>query len=383
MAGKIRVGIIGASPERGWAAEAHIPALRALDEFEITAVSTSRRDSAEAAAAKFDVADAFDHYFPLVVHPNVDLVAVTVKVPYHHELVIAALNAGKAVYCEWPLGNGLEEAEEMAAIARDAATYAAVGLQARSSPVMAYLKDLIAEGYVGQVLSSTVVADAINWGPEILDCYTYLLERRNGATMLSIPFGHAVDALCWCLGEFNELTASFATRRPQVRHVESGNRLPSDVPDQIAVSGILQDGTVASIHYRGGVSRGTHFRWEINGTEGDLVVEAGGGHIQMLPLRLFGGRGAEQSVTELTPPDRYNPIGDLLLDNPQAASVARAYRCLAKDWATGKQQLPSFDDAVVRHRMLDAMTWAAEHGSRQHYMATAFSEHRPLRNADT
>ena len=43
---------------------------------------------------------------------------VSVKVPFHHELVLAALEAGKAVLCEWPLGNGLTEATEMAALAR-------------------------------------------------------------------------------------------------------------------------------------------------------------------------------------------------------------------------------------------------------------------------
>ena len=49
---RIRVGIIGANPDRGWAAQAHIPALRSLsDDFEITALSTTRRESADAVAA--------------------------------------------------------------------------------------------------------------------------------------------------------------------------------------------------------------------------------------------------------------------------------------------------------------------------------------------
>jgi len=53
----------------------------------------------------------------LVNSAAVDVVAITVKVPYHFELAADALNAGKAVYCEWPLGNGLEEAERLAALA--------------------------------------------------------------------------------------------------------------------------------------------------------------------------------------------------------------------------------------------------------------------------
>src|SRR5437016_14336514 len=98
---RIRVGIIGANPDRGWAAQAHIPALRSLsDDFEITALSTTRRESAEAASKLFGVPDAFDNHQELVTSPAVDVVAVTVKVPYHLELATAALGAGKAVYCE-------------------------------------------------------------------------------------------------------------------------------------------------------------------------------------------------------------------------------------------------------------------------------------------
>src|SRR5205814_7128886 len=93
---RIRVGVIGANPERGWAAQAHIPALKSLaDDFEITALSTSRRESADAAGELFGVPAAFDNHHELVNSPAVDVVAVTVKVPYHLELAIAALDAGK------------------------------------------------------------------------------------------------------------------------------------------------------------------------------------------------------------------------------------------------------------------------------------------------
>ena len=116
---KIRVGIIGANRDRGWAAQAHIPALKSLsDDFEITALSTSRQESADAASKLFGVPLAFDNHQELVNSTAVDVVAITVKVPHHLELATAALEAGKAVYCEWPLGNGLDEAEALAALAK-------------------------------------------------------------------------------------------------------------------------------------------------------------------------------------------------------------------------------------------------------------------------
>src|SRR5258706_9261788 len=91
---RIRVGIIGANPARGWAAQAHIPALKSLpDDFEITALSTTRRESAAAAAKLFGVPNAFDNHQDLVNSPDVDVVVITVKVPYHLELATAALKA--------------------------------------------------------------------------------------------------------------------------------------------------------------------------------------------------------------------------------------------------------------------------------------------------
>src|SRR4051795_6565086 len=256
---RIRVGIIAANPDRGWAAQAHIPALRSLsDDFEITALSTSRRESADAAGKLFGVPDAFDNHQELVNSPAVDVVAVTVKVPYHLELATAALEAGKAVYCEWPLGNGLQEAETLAALARKQGVLAVAGLQARSAPPVAYVRDLIKQGFVGEVLSTTLIGSGMGWGPTVDPFNAYLNDKKNGATMLSIAVGHAMDALCCCLGEVRELSATMTGRRKTFTIAETGERKPMTADDQICVTGLLDGGAPFTIHYRGGVSRGTN-----------------------------------------------------------------------------------------------------------------------------
>src|SRR6266566_4109638 len=201
MTKRIRVGIIGANPDRGWAAQAHIPALQSLPgDFEITALSTSRRESADAASRRFGVPLAFDNHEELVNRADLDVVAITVKVPHHFQLATAALRAGKAVYCEWPLGNGLQEAETLAALAKHQGVLAVAGLQARAAPSVLYVRDLVRQGYVGEVLSTTWIGSGMGWGPTVEPYNAYLNERKNGATMLSIALGHAADALCHCLG---------------------------------------------------------------------------------------------------------------------------------------------------------------------------------------
>src|SRR5256885_14908355 len=248
---RIRVGIIGANPDRGWAAQAHIPALTSLsDDFEITALSTTRRESADAASKLFGVPAAFDNHRELVSNPAVDVVAVTVKVPYHLELATAALEAGKAVYCEWPLGNGLKEAETLAALAKTQGVLAVAGLQARAAPAVAYVRDLIQQGYVGEVLSTSLIGSGYGWGPTVPPFNAYLNDKKNGATMLSIPFGHTVDALCHCLGEVRELSATMAVRRKSFTIDGSGERRPMTTEDQVCVSGLLDGGAALSVHYR-------------------------------------------------------------------------------------------------------------------------------------
>ena len=359
---RIRVGIIGANPDRGWAKQAHIPALKSLsDDFEITALSTSRRESADAASRLFDIPLAFDNHQELVKDPRVDLVVVTVRVPRHLELASAALEAGKAVYCEWPLGNGLQEAQALAALAKKQDLLAVVGLQARSAPSISYVRDLIRQGYVGEVLSTTLVGSGMGWGPTGQAYNTYTQEKKNGATMLSIPFGHTSDALCYCLGEVRELSATMTLRRNSYTIGESSERNPRTTDDQIVVGGLLDNGAAFSIHYRGGASRATNLLWEINGTEGDLQISAISGHAQMTQLTIRGGTGAQSWLEELPVPEKYQWAP------PQepGINVAQAYVRLARDYREGTRLCPTFDDAVTRHRMLDAIETSAATGQRQ------------------
>src|SRR4051812_4787994 len=114
----LRVGLVGANAERSWAKVAHVPAIRTLPGFALTAVATRRMASAEAAAQAFGAMEAYDDFRKLVRSNNVDIVTVCVRVPSHVDVVMAALEAGKNVMCEWPLGRDLQEAEKMAEVGR-------------------------------------------------------------------------------------------------------------------------------------------------------------------------------------------------------------------------------------------------------------------------
>ena len=155
----------------------------------IVGVANTSKVSAEAAAAATELRRAFADVAELVAAPEVDIVTIAVKVPPHLEIVKAAIGAGKHVYCEWPLGNGLAEAEEMAALAQAKGVLGVAGTHARVATEIEYLRYLIADGFVGGVLSTTLIArgGALQGGGAIPDrkTYAYLLDRSNGATLLS------------------------------------------------------------------------------------------------------------------------------------------------------------------------------------------------------
>src|SRR5690554_2890767 len=214
---KIRVGFIGLNPGIHWAATAHIPALNALsDDFQVVGVANTSLASAQRAAEGFGVPHAFENAQSLINSPEVDLVVVTVKVPHHHELVTAALNAGKHVYCEWPLGNGLEEARELTELAEAKGRVAVVGTQMRVALEVEYVRQLIADGYVGEVLSTTLIGSGAQWGAETDTAHAYLYDKSQGATLLSIPLGHTLAGLREVLGDFGDLSARMIKRRDSV-----------------------------------------------------------------------------------------------------------------------------------------------------------------------
>src|SRR6266550_3092724 len=349
------VGIIGVSPLRGWATTAHIPALRALPNYRIAALSAHSAESARVAGEVFGVSAVFSDHEQLVTQPDVDVVAVTVKVPQHRELVSAALAAGKAVYCEWPLGRDLDDARAMAALAAKQGVRTVVGLQARQAPTIEFVQELLLDGYVGEVLSTTMIGLSIP-GDVVGQPNAYMLDKTNGANVLTIAVGHSLDLLNHVLGEFADLSAVSNLRRPQITIEETGEQIVKTAPDQIAVIGTLTSGATASVHIREAVAGGTGFLWEINGTDGTLRITANAAYPAIYPLTVAGAHGRSEPA-ELAVPAALTQKWPALtsLGGAPAYNVGRAYAAFATDIVNGTHTVPDFADAVRRHELITAI----------------------------
>jgi predicted dehydrogenase len=353
MTDRIRVGIVGATVTQGgsgWGANAHVPALKSLPRYELAAVCTSQEDTARASAAAFGAGRAFHRFGDMAADPDIDLLVVCVRVPGHRDLVMAGLQAGKAVLCEWPLGANLAEAEEMAGLARRRSLTTIVGLQGRSDPAIRYAGDLVKEGHIGEVLTAslTTVAQAqLQRGPGRI----WQGVRANGANTLTIAGGHAIDALCAVLGEFAEVSARVSTRIPEW-HTLDGTPVPVDAPDSINVVGRTVGGAEVTVNVAAVPSNPGGNRMEIYGREGALVIRTDGS-LNIGPSQAHAGKGKEP-MTSMPVPARYKlaPAGT---PGGPPYNVAQAYARLSDALGTGRSFDVDFALAVQRHKLIDAI----------------------------
>ncbi|MFB9925853.1 Gfo/Idh/MocA family protein [Amycolatopsis halotolerans] len=350
MTKPIGVGILGANPDRGWAGRAHIPAIAASPDFSLAAVATTRTRSAEEARTRFGARHAFTDARSLAEHPDVDLVVVTVKVPAHVELVTAALEAGKHVYCEWPLTTTAAEAVALAAAGERAGVHTAVGLQARFSPTVRRARGMIAE--IGAVQSATVYSSRSKGNTRDVPGWTaYTYDRRTGAGLVEVLGGHTLDLVQYLLGPIRELTARTAIRNGSHRVAETGEPIDVTAPDHFLAHAELDGGAVVSVHLHDGEAAVPRTRIEIVGAEGNLaltsVVETDpwAAQLQIGRLELRSSRPESPEWTVV-------PVSEASGLPIQAANVGRVYEQLAADLRDGTHTVPDFGVASGLHALI-------------------------------
>lgn len=358
---RLRVAVVGASATgRGWAPVAHLPAIAAVDEFELVAVGASSPDSAAAASEAYGVAHGFHDVRDLAATPDIEVVVVAVKVPHHHDIVMPLLEAGKHVYCEWPLGATTAEAQAMAAAARDNGVVAIAGLQGRHDPTLTHIGELVARGWLGDVLSVNVTM--LGGGAlSHTSSEAWMADRSNGANTMTIVGGHTLDTLEHCFGSLVDVSAMIGVQVPQWHLADTGDIVDVDAPDTILVNGTLASGGLVSYFAASVPHHGAGWRMEAYGTEATLVASSAA-LPQITPVTLMGAQG-DKPLAPVPVPEADRAA---VPDGP-GRNIARSYRRMAEAIRAGSAATPDFDDALRVHRLLDAL----EESSDQHHTTGA------------
>ena len=351
----IRTGVVGAS---GWARISHLPALTALAEYEVTAVATTRQESADRVAADFGVPLAFADPGLLIAHDQVDLVVVSVRAPEHAKLIRAALKAGKHVLSEWPLTVDPAEAAELAELASAAGVVHAVCLQGCHSPDVRFVADLVADGRIGRLESVIMVASGASLGgASIYPDLVWSTEPAGGTSVLTIMAGHFLPILEQLAGRLVEVTARLPRLHDRVAVAGTGETVVNRVPSQVLLHGLLDSGATASVAVYGGSGSPDGFFVKLVGSEGTLTVTQPRPGVYMHWTDWDIRSGGER----VTVPDAYRTVPF----DPATGSVtnvAELYRAIAPALTEGRPAYPDFQAAARFQRVLAVIERSAESG---------------------
>ncbi|MFI9531933.1 Gfo/Idh/MocA family protein [Nocardia fusca] len=352
----IRVGVVGAS---GWADSSHLPALTALEMFGVTAVATTNQASADRAAATHGVRHAFADAGELIAHPEVDLVVVSVKASGHAAVIRAALDAGKHVVSEWPLGVDAAEASELTEAATAAGVVHAVVLQGHHSPSARFAADLLADGRIGRLESVALVAEGAPWGgSRISPNLVFGLDPAEGTNILTIMAGHFLAALERVAGPLTEVSARLPRTHDRVLVAGTQRTVPNATPSHVLLHGLLTSGATASVAVHGGNGPARYgFRLELVGSDATLIATPArpGTFIH------WGDWDIRIGDEALAVPDTYRTVPAGIQVGPPA-NIAALYQEVARAITEARQPHPGFEAALRHHRLLATIEQSAADG---------------------
>jgi predicted dehydrogenase len=352
----ISVGIVGANSTASWAKVSHVPAIQSLRGVKLAAVATRSERSAREAAEAFGVDHWFSDPFAMIRDDRIDVVTIAVSVLAHRELVLAALEAGKAVYCEAPLARSVAETEELARAARS--NHTAIGLQGRHNPTVRRAAELVSSGRIGRALNAKIVAQTLAHGPEMPIQYDYCNKASSGANHLTIVGGHTLDLVEAVLGPISEVDARTETRWPKVKLEETGGESVREVPDWVGVLGKTRSSAVFTADIEAGVQpEKVRFNFEVRGSEGWLSLTS------THPYGVQAGDLMLTSNVAFAPPEKAVATGGFA---GAAINVGELYAHLVRDIHAGTRITPGFEHAVHNAHLIEAVSRAAERGERQY-----------------
>jgi levoglucosan dehydrogenase len=311
---------------------------------EIVAVATSGEETAAAAAREIGCSFWTTDIEQLVTHPDVDLVDCVTPDHLHASVSVAALEAGKHIYCEKPMAKTVDEAEAMLAAARSSDRVHAVALPVRFAPAVVRARELVAEGLLGRPISfrsrllhSGYVDPArpMSWRLEA--------EQAAGGALFDLGV-HNVDLIRFLVGEFASVTARVETVVPE-RPVERGSRetRPVEVDDLTLALAELEGGAVGTLEFSRVATGATDGPLlEAHGTDGAFRLNS----VRPTRLEVFS-RGEDEGFREVVVPERWPRLGFV----PLQYDVARAV-------IEGRPAAVTFEDGYRAQVVMEAIRTA-------------------------
>ena len=262
----LRVGVIGV----GWGSHVQVPGFRAADGFEPVALCARTPDRLERVARKLGIDDTSTDWESFVTRDDLDVISVATPTLLHHDMALAALDAGKAVLCEKPLASELDAAQNMVRAAAKAGRPTACCFENRWNPEWLRIADSVRSGFLGKVYVARVSRDASYWHHSHPPQACWMYDRQQGGGYLAGMLVHDLDFLCSLLGRPQEVCADVRASGP-VRHLPDGEVIDVTADDTAALLLRMESGVLAVLSVSVMGVHSDHYRLELFGADGTIV----------------------------------------------------------------------------------------------------------------
>ncbi|TAJ20730.1 MAG: Gfo/Idh/MocA family oxidoreductase [Dehalococcoidia bacterium] len=333
----------------GFGATVHVPAFLS-EGWQIPVVWSRRLERAKEQAAAFDIPDATDDFRALIARTDIDAVAIATPPAAHHEMVMAALAAGKHVLCEKPFARNSLEARAMYDAARATGLIGMIAHEFRFAPQRSFIKQLLDEGYVG--VPQTAQLELFMGGRRVTQPPPLGASVSEGGGVLGGLGSHFIDGLRHWFGDVREVSGLVRCLRPERTDPKTGAIVRTDAEDTFQFSLTFEGGLVASMSASMAGGPGQGGRTFISGTEGSLFAAQQGGNPEPGGT-VLGAQLGTRTLAELPMPGSHRPFED------ERDHRLVAFRLLVREFergiAEGTSPAPSFEDGWRCQQVMDAV----------------------------
>lgn len=325
----------------------------------------SPADRAEIFREQFGFLRATGDWLALVNDPAVDVVSITTPNGLHHEIALAAIAAGKHVWCEKPMALTLQQAEDMASAARAAGVVTMVGYNYIKNPAFTHAQRLIADGAVGRLVQFRGWVDEDYQADPDLPWSWRARLADAGLGALGDIGTHLVSMAHGLMGSIESLIADMQTIHETRPLPDGSGRGAVENEDAAAVVLRFESGAQGSmVISRSAWGRKSRLGFEVHGTEGMICFD----QERMNELHLYQNRGpmAEQGFKTILTGPAHPPYGAFCPapGHQLGFNDLKVIECAGLITAIegGALACPSFDDAVRIERVVHAVAASARAG---------------------
>ena len=347
------IGIIGV----GFGAQVHVPAFRS-EGWDVAAICSRTREKAQKAADEAGIASVYTDPMELIGRDDLAAVAIITPPGAHHQLSIAALDAGKHVLCEKPFAIDAKQAEEMRAAAEKSGRTAMVAHEFRHTPQRAYIRQLVADGYIGKFQLCTIELFLDRYVSREPRPLTWIAYKSEGGGLLGALGSHYIDGLRFWFGEIASVTGWLATLRPDLVDAATGRSVKSETDDTFSLTITFKNGGMATMTSSFAVTPARGAKIAVMGDRGTLIAEQPGPNPLENGIVVASRDGAP--LQELKTPAQYTPFTDA------RDHRLMAFRLLVRDFTKGIEEgtspAPNFTDGLRCQQVLDAVRESSASG---------------------